>query len=214
MFFSFDGIDGVGKTTQINLFREWLQSRGQTVVTCRDPGSTPLSEAVRGILLDRHDLAIDRRAEMFLYMAARAQLVSEVIRPALELGKTVICDRYLLANVVYQGHAGGLDADMIWRIGETAIAGIRPQKTFLLDMDIYDASQRIQRAPDRMEAQGDEFRRRVREGFLAEAAQRPQEIVVIDADRDVVTIQEEIRRVALTDLPESTNRSTSCRDRD
>ena len=108
MFFSIDGGDGTGKSTQIERFCAWLESLGREVVTCRDPGSTPLGEAVRELLLNRHDLSIHRRSEMLLYMAARAQLVEEVIRPALDEGKTVVSDRYLLANVVYQGHAGGL----------------------------------------------------------------------------------------------------------
>src|SRR5688572_15800240 len=106
MFFSFDGVDGVGKSTQIQLFCQWLRESGRDVVICRDPGSTPLGEQIRSILLDSHDLAIDRRAEMLLYMAARAQLVEQVIRPALAAGQTVISDRFLIANIVYQGHAG------------------------------------------------------------------------------------------------------------
>src|SRR3970040_2412778 len=110
MFFSFDGIDGVGKTTQMDLFCDWLRQGGHDVVTCRDPGRTPLGERIRDILLHGDaQTPIGRRSEMLLYMAARAQLVDQVIRPALEAGKVVIADRYLLANVAYQGHAGGLD---------------------------------------------------------------------------------------------------------
>ncbi len=211
MFFSFDGVDGVGKTTQMNLFCDWLESQGRVVVTCRDPGSTPLGESIRGILLDRHDLAIARRAEMFLYMAARSQLVDEVIRPALLAAKTVVSDRYLLANAVYQGHAGGLDVPTIWSIGQTAIDGVRPDLTFLLDMDVDAASQRIRRPPDRMESQGDEFRRQVRRGFLAEASRCPAEIAVIDANRAVTTIQAEIRARAAQALrqPIDSPRSTT-----
>src|SRR5258708_5597376 len=108
-FFSFDGVDGVGKSTQIDLFSQWLRQLGHDVVTCRDPGGTELGEAVRELLLQRHDLNIGRMAEMLLYMASRAQLVEQVIQPALAAGKTVVSDRFLLANVVYQGHAGGLD---------------------------------------------------------------------------------------------------------
>src|SRR6185312_10794193 len=102
MFVSLDGVDGGGKTTQINLLCEWLRASGKQVVTCRDPGSSPLGEAIRQLLLDRNDLQIARRSEMLLYMAARAQLVDEVIHPALAAGKTVVSDRYLLANVAYQ----------------------------------------------------------------------------------------------------------------
>src|SRR5690348_15365648 len=111
MFFSFDGLDGVGKTTQMDLFCDWLRSAGQEVITCQDPGSTPLGEMMRKILLERGPTPIDRRSEMLLFMVARAQLVAELIKPALAAGKTVVSDRYLLANVVYQGYAGGLDVD-------------------------------------------------------------------------------------------------------
>src|SRR5262245_41764155 len=127
MFFSFDGIDGVGKTTQMDLFCAWLRERGEEVVTCRDPGSTPLGEKVREILLHSgDDTPIARRSEMLLYMAARAQLVEEVIRPALAAGKTIVSDRYLLANLVYQGHAGGLDLESVRKVGLVAIDGVEP----------------------------------------------------------------------------------------
>ncbi len=196
MFFSFDGIDGVGKSTQLALFRDWLAERGQKVLACRDPGSTPLGERLRSILLDRHELAINRRAEMLLYMAARAQLVEELIRPALARSETVVSDRFLLANVVYQGHAGGLDVDALWQIGRLATDGIEPDLTFVLDMDPQAATDRIRREPDRMESQSVDFRRRLREGFLAEAARQPERIRVIDAAGPIDVVQAEIRRAA------------------
>src|SRR5687768_15470810 len=110
MFLTLDGLDGAGKSTQVALLREWLASQGREVITCRDPGTTAIGEAIRHVLLDHRHASMSRRAEMLLYMAARAQMVEETIGPALAAGKTVISDRYLLANVVYQGHAGGLDA--------------------------------------------------------------------------------------------------------
>jgi dTMP kinase len=203
MFFSFDGIDGVGKSTQIDRFCAWLESLGKTVVRCRDPGSTSLGDAVRDILLHRNELKIDRTAEMFLYMAARAQLVNEVIQPALARGDVVVSDRYLLANVVYQGHAGGLDVNEIWRIGKSATQGIVPEMTFLLDISCEVADRRMNRPRDRMESQGAEFVQKVRTGFLAEALRNPERIAVIDADRDVEVIQKEIREVAEAILNES-----------
>jgi len=196
MFYSFDGIDGGGKSTQLKLFCDWLVERGEQVVTCRDPGSTPLGEAVRKLLLDRHDLEIHRRSEMLLYMAARAQMVEQVIRPALAEKKTVVSDRFLLANVVYQGHAGGLDVPELWRIGEVATAGTEPDLTFLLDIDPQAATNRIRRELDRMELQTIEFRRRLRDGFLAEAARRPDRICRINADQSIEAVQSEIRRAA------------------
>jgi dTMP kinase len=196
MFFSFDGVDGAGKSTQVALFIEWLREQGHEVIACRDPGSTPLGEAIRGVVLDRHDLHIHRRSEMLLYMAARAQLVEEVIRPALAAGKTVVCDRYLLANVVYQAYAGGLNVAEVKRVGETAVAGIMPKLTFVLDIDAEVAAARLHRSLDRMESQGIEYLRRVRSGFLEEAHLRPQSIHVIDASRSVDAVQAEIREIA------------------
>src|SRR5262245_37167265 len=124
MFFSFDGIDGVGKSTQLLLFCNALRSTHHDVVECRDPGSTELGDAIREILLHGGEsIPIGRRSEMLLYMAARAQLVEEVIRPALEAGKIVVSDRFLLANVVYQGHAGGLDIETVRTVGRVATDG-------------------------------------------------------------------------------------------
>jgi dTMP kinase len=195
MFFCFDGLDGVGKTTQMDRFVAWLREAGHDVVRCYDPGCTPLGEAIREILLG-HQLPIARTSEMLLFMAARAQMVAEVIRPALEQGQTVVSDRYLLANVVYQGHAGGLDVDVIWRIGQVATAGILPDLVFLLDMPPQAAAARIDRQLDRMETQGPEYQARLRQGFLAEAAKDPQRTVVIDATRDIDAVQADIRAAA------------------
>jgi dTMP kinase len=195
MFFSFDGLDGVGKSTQMDLFVEWLRAVGHDVVRCRDPGSTPLGEAIREILLG-HEFAISRASEMLLFMAARAQLVEEVIRPALDAGKTIVSDRFLLANAVYQGHAGGMDVADIWRVGRVATAGVMPEMVFLLDMPPQAAAGRIDRQLDRMEDQGDEFQAQLRSGFLAEAAADPGRIVIIDAARPIDAVQRDIRSAA------------------
>jgi len=196
MFFSIDGGDGAGKSTQIPLFCDWLRSRGLDVVACRDPGSTRLGEAVREIVLHGHDLSITRTSEMLLYMAARAQLVDEVIRPALAAGKTVVCDRYLLANVVYQGHAGGLDVASLWEVGRIATGGLLPDLTIVLDLPVEMAAARRNRALDRMERQGREFHERVRRGFLDEAARQPERIAVVRADGSVDEVQQALRRAA------------------
>jgi dTMP kinase len=196
MFFSIDGGDGTGKTTQIALFCQWLREQGYAMVACRDPGSTPLGEAIRQLVLQREDLEIARRSEMLLYMAARAQLVEEVIRPALHKGKLVVSDRFVLANVVYQGHAGGLEIDRLWEVGLIATGGLLPDLTVVLDMPADAAAARLQRALDRMEQQGVAFHARVRQGFLDEAKRRPDSIVVIDAARPVESVQAEIREAA------------------
>lgn len=197
MFFSFDGIDGVGKTTQMRLFHEWLVEQGREVVMCRDPGSTPLGEKVREIVLHSDNtVAIAPRSEMLLYMAARAQLVEEVIRPALEAGKAVISDRFLLANIVYQGYAGGVDIDEIRMVGQVAVGGIMPTCVFLFDMLPEKARLRMGDQLDRIEQRGDDYRQRLREGFLCEAAVLGNSVHVIDADRPIDVIQSQLRSIA------------------
>jgi len=196
MFFSIDGGDGVGKTTQVGLLVQWLRGRGYDVAACRDPGSSRLGEAVRDLVLNRHDLAIDRLAEMLLYMAARAQLTGELIRPALDAGRVVVSDRYLLANVVYQGYAGGLDVDTLWEVGRIATGGLLPDLTIVLDLPAEVAAGRIERELDRMEQQGDAFHARVRQGFLVEAARQPDRIAVVDASQPVDRVQAAIRQAA------------------
>jgi dTMP kinase len=197
MFISIDGGDGTGKSTQIKLLCDWLVQQGREVVTCRDPGSTALGEAVRELLLHRHDLQIDRRSEMLLYMAARAQMVEEVIRPALAAGKTVVCDRFLLANVVYQGYGGGLDTATLWQVGRVATGGLTPDLTIVLDVPPEVAAARMARPLDRMELQGAAFHARVREGFLAEA-KKMENAVVISAVESIEEVQAEIRRQSIT----------------
>lgn len=196
MFFSFDGIDGVGKSTQIGLFCDWLRAAGHDVVACRDPGSTPLGEKVREILLhSSDDTPIGGRSEMLLYMAARAQLVEQVIQPALAAKQVVVADRFLLANVVYQAHAGGLSVDDVWRVGLVATASLMPHATMLLDMDPTAADRRIDRQRDRMETRGEEYRRRLRDGFLTEA-EASETIHIINADQSVEEVQTAIQAVA------------------
>lgn len=196
MFISFDGVDGVGKSTQTELFVEWLREQGRTVVTCRDPGSTELGERLRTLVLKASDIKIDAESEMLLYMAARAQLVAEVIEPALAAGQVVVSDRFLLANVVYQGHAAGLDPQSIWDVGNVATAGQQPDLTIVLDMPLEKAVSRIGRELDRMEAKGSEFLQRVRQGFLTEAERAPEQIKVINADQEIEQVQADIRQVA------------------
>lgn len=205
MFFSFDGIDGGGKSTQLELFGEWLRRRGIEPVVCRDPGSTPLGERVREILLNSgEETPIAARSEMLLYMAARAQLVEEVIRPALVAGRTVVSDRYLLANVVYQGHAGGLAVEAVRAVGAVATDGVTPDCTFLLDLDPAAAHGRLDRELDRMERRGDDYRQRLREGFLAEARHMGAGVHVIDAARTIDQVHAEITTIAARILGAST----------
>ncbi len=165
------------------------------MVSCYDPGSTPLGERIREILLG-HQVPIERTSEMLLFMAARAQLVEQVIRPALARGQAVVSDRYVLANIVYQGYAGGLDVETVRQVGQIATSGILPDLVFVLDMSPEAATQRIVRDRDRMEDQGDDFQRRLRQGFLAEAAREPERIIVVDAAREIADVQADIRQAA------------------
>jgi len=196
LFFSFDGIDGAGKSTQLALFHQWLRQQGHDVVVCRDPGTTQLGEAVREILLSA-TYRIDYRAEMLLYMACRAQLVQEVIRPALATGKTVISDRFVLANVVYQGCAGDVAAEEIWCVGKIATQALLPNLTFVLDLDPAEAARRLPERRDRMEQRGADYFTDVRRGFLQEAARFPDSNVVINAALDIDEIQRQIQQAAL-----------------
>jgi dTMP kinase len=195
-FFSIDGIDGAGKSTQVRLFCQWLRELGHDVVACRDPGSTPLGETVRKLVLQGEAGPVGLCSEMLLYMAARAQLVEQVIRPALHEGHTVVSDRYLLANVVYQGYGGGLDVDQLWQVGRVATANVMPHQTLVLDLDPGAAAQRRLGPADQMEKRRPEFFERVRKGFLEEARRRPDEIVVVDAMQTIEQVQSDLRAAA------------------
>lgn len=201
-FIALDGMDGAGKSSQLAALVAWLRSSGRTVVTCRDPGSTPTGDAIRAILLDRHDLHVSPTAEMLLYMAARAQLVAEVVRPALDRGEWIVSDRYLLANVVYQGHAGGLDPEVIRRVGAVATGGIMPDLVLVLDVDLETAARRLSRPLDKLENRGDDYRRRLRAGFLAEASRAPDAIAVIDAHGPLDEVAARLRAAVAERFPE------------
>ena len=195
-FLSFDGIDGTGKSTQLGLFAQWLRERGKDVVECRDPGSTGLGEALRRILLGNEVAKIHMRSEMLLYMAARAQLVEEVIRPALKAGKVVVSDRFVLANVVYQAYAGGLDIEETWKVGRIATDNVEPDMTFLLDMEVAAATARLGDDADRLEQRSQDYFEQVRAGFLSEARLRPDRIRVINANGSIQVVQQAIRNAA------------------
>lgn len=196
-FFSLEGIDGVGKTTQAQLLAEWLRQCGWQVTTCRDPGGTPAGDRIRRILLDP-ELAVSPMAEMLLFQASRALLAEQVIRPAWARGEIVISDRFLLSTVVYQGYAGGLDPEEIWHLGERATEGMLPMRTWVLDMPAELALQRCQRhgeqLRDRIEARGLAYLERVRQGFLIEAQRKPDQIRIVDANRDSDLVAAELRQ--------------------
>ncbi len=183
LFLSLDGIDGAGKSTQVARLIAWYEQLGRAVIAPRDPGSTPLGEALREILLHRQEIPLSMTAEMLLYMASRAQLVHEIIRPALEAGQVVIADRYLLANVVYQGCAGGENVEHIWQVGNIATGGLMPQLTIVLDVPVEVALGRLSRGLDRLESRGPQYMRLVRNGFLQQARRLGEAAVIIDASQ-------------------------------
>ncbi len=203
MFFVFDGIDGAGKSTQIELFVQWLRDRspesGETpeIITCRDPGSTELGNQLREILLGRHETPIHICSEMLMFTTARTQLVEQIIRPALVAGKNVVLDRYILSTVVYQGHAGLLDPEDVWAVNKIATGGLMPDMTFVMDLDVETAMKRLGNSLDRMESRGSEYMQAVRDGFFHEAQlARTGTTHVIDAGLPVDEIQHEIRQLA------------------
>ena len=189
-FIVFEGADGSGKSSQASALAKWLKHAGHQAVCCRDPGSTPLGDAVRDVLLHRKELRLDPEAEMFLYMASRAQLVREVIQPALQNGDWVISDRFLMSNIVYQGHAGGLDTEAIREAGKVATCGIQPDLTLVLDIDLDTASTRMNRPLDRLESRGDAYREKVRNGYRIEA--QSKNTVLIDATGNTEKVRAQI----------------------
>jgi len=193
LFLSLDGLDGAGKSTQCLLLGEWLRRKGIIVTECSDPGGTEIGQILRGILLN-HRQPISLPCEALLFMASRAQLTSQVIRPALDAGQVVVSDRFLLANVVYQGYGGGLDPAKLYDIGLLATGGLEPDLTMILDLPLTEASSRRKVEADRMESRDEAFFARVRAGFLAEADKHPDRIRVVDARLSMEKVQESIRR--------------------
>lgn len=197
MFFSFDGIDGAGKSTQMDLFCRWLrEEQGKQVVRCREPGGTALGEKVRDILLNQKDVRLDIEAEMFLFMASRAQLVREVIRPALADGKVVVSDRFLLASVVYQGHAGGIDPGLIKQIGKVAVGDTFPDLTFVFHLDPQLAATRVGDQTDRIESRSEDFLSKVDAGFRVEAELSESRMELVDGSQSIDEIKIQILKYA------------------
>lgn len=190
MFVTFEGLDGSGKTTQADLLRARLEADGRDVVATREPGGTELGERIRDLVL--HGGHVAPWAEALLYAASRAQHVDEVIRPALERGALVLCDRYLDSSVAYQGAGRRLGIDRVLDLNLTAVDGLLPDRTFLLELDPAEVASRIAREHDRLEREGDDFRRRVDAGYRELAARFPQRIVVLDAARPAEELAEEI----------------------
>lgn len=190
LFITVEGIDGCGKSTQARLIAAALEAAGHDVLRLREPGGVRISEQIRAILLDPANAEMGDVCELLLYEAARAQLVHQVIRPALAAGKTVVCDRFYDSTTAYQAFADGLDRNMVSQANELAVDGCRPDLTLVFDLPVEDALRRRsgREAEDRLELKGLEFQERVAAGFRAVAADEPDRVKLIDAGESIAEV--------------------------
>ncbi len=193
MFISFEGIDGCGKSTQVTLLEAAIRAAGRNVLLVRDPGHTPLSEAIRGLLLDKQQSMMTARTELLLYSAARAQMVETVICPALEARTVVICDRFIDSTIAYQGFGRQLPMADIERCNAVATSGLLPDLTLFLDIPLALSKRRCgDKGADRIELAGDAFFQRVIAGYHHLAFTQPDRVRRLDAERSVAELHEQI----------------------
>jgi dTMP kinase len=197
-FITFEGIEGSGKTTQINLLAEFLKNKGYDVLVSREPGGTPLGEKIRHLLLDPQYESMDYKTEILLYAADRAQHVKEMIKPALEKGKIVISDRFVDSNLAYQAAGRGLDYEMVYQINEWVIDSTWPDLTFILDIDIKEGLKRARAQSfdaegDRLEREVDDFHQRVRDAYLKMAEK--ERFALINAGESIENIRKNIENI-------------------
>jgi dTMP kinase len=202
-FITFEGPDGSGKSTQIQWLAEYLTGLGQSVCLTREPGGTAISEQIRGLLHDLRNRAMQPRTEILLYSAARAQVVAEIIRPALDQGDIVLCDRYADSTLAYQGYGHGLDLPTLRQLTAFATGDLRPELTLLFDLDPAEGLRRRQTAGvewNRLDDYDLAFHQRVRAGYCELAKAEPERWVVLDATHDRDRLQAEVRRVVVERL--------------
>jgi len=192
LFIVFDGSEGCGKTTQVSLLKQRLEAQGRSVLLVRDPGTTRIGEQIRTILLNPDHDEMAMRCEMLLYMAARAQMMAETILPALAEGKTVISDRFVSSTLAYQLGGDGLTAADIRAVADIAIRNRWPDLTLILDMPVKTSMARVRRAKDRIEQRPMAYHEEVRRNYLSQAASDPQRYKIINADREITDVQEQI----------------------
>jgi dTMP kinase len=193
-FIAFDGPDGCGKTTQVKLLVDWLTRQEVDVVSFREPGATAIGEKIRQILLNPEHIAMTTAAEVMLYMAARVQLWNEKIAPALKQNKCVVVDRWLSSTCAYQGHAGDFGIDKVIKIATDCLERPWPDLTIILDVDLAAAAKRLKKDLDRMEQKGDNYHKKVREGFLKLAKER-KDFAVVDAAGDIDTVHKKVLNI-------------------
>lgn len=198
-FITFEGIEGCGKTTQINHLTAHLKEKNLPFLLTREPGGTAIGDRIRQILLSSENSSMEAATEFFLYAAARAQHISQIILPALTEGKTVLCDRFADATVAYQGHGRGLNLAWIEEIHDRFLRGVKPNLTFLLDLPVEEGLRRALKRmenqavkEDRFEKEDLGFHRRVREGYLLLARKEPNRIIVLNGMKDEQALHREI----------------------
>jgi dTMP kinase len=194
-FITFEGSEGCGKSTQSRFLYEYLKKKGRKVIYLREPGATKISEKIRDILLDARNQAIVPEAEMLLYMAARAQIVGEVIEPALKKGIIVICDRFLDSTLAYQGYGLGMELDLIKKVGAFATRNLTPGLTLFLDLAVKKGLKHRQSSLDRIEMRSLNYHQRVRLGYLKLARLEPKRIKIVKVQIDKYKTQENIRKL-------------------
>jgi len=188
-----EGSEGSGKSTQSALIAEYLKKAGCDVLQLREPGGVKISESIRNLLLDAKNTAMSNECEMLLYMAARGQIVQEVIAPALKSGKIIICDRFLDSTIAYQGYGNGVDIEVIKRTGAFVTKGITPDMTLLFDIEVEKGLSRTNAQKDRIEMRSLDYHNKVRQGYLALAKEEPKRIKVIQVDAPKEKIFERVR---------------------
>ncbi len=196
-FITFEGIDGSGKSTAAVLTADWLRAQGVTVLTLREPGGTAIGESIRTILLNKANTAMCIETELMLFAAARAQLIRQIIQPALEAGTWVICDRFYDSTYAYQGYGRGLDLDHISHLMAIATGGLKPDKTFLLDVTMEVAQKRLSGRPgkaDRLDLEDESFMLKTLKGYHQLLKNEPDRIIRIDADPSETEVIEQIIR--------------------
>ncbi len=194
LFITLEGADGCGKTTQLNLLKEYLTNRGYEIVVTREPGGKGLGEKLREILLN-YDGEVSDRCEAFLYLADRAQNIDTIIKPAINSGKIVLCDRHTDSSVAYQGYGREQNIDNINMLNELAVNGVHPDLTIVFDIDTETSMERVGAEKDRLESAGIEFHKRVRNGYLEIAKKNPQRIKVVDASQTIEDVQRDVIKI-------------------
>ena len=199
IFFTVEGVEGGGKTTHCEWISAYLEKKGLEVIRVHEPGGTRIGEEIRSLLLSGGDEEMVDRAELFLFMASRSQLVEEVIRPALKEGKVVVCDRYIDSSIAYQGYGRGVDEKFIRLLNGFAVGSVLPDLTIVLDVEtpvgLRRAKKRLNgKTPDRFEKRNLGFHQRVRQGYFALARTEPERIKIVDADMDIKKTERAVRR--------------------